>query len=96
VLATVPADDSPVMLAPETEPPAPRPALNATNAVPPTRPGAAQNVRRHTIVKGDTLFSLAQRYYGNRSKWRDILAANRDVLPSAEAPLRIGMELKIP
>ncbi|MFI5357049.1 MAG: LysM peptidoglycan-binding domain-containing protein [Opitutales bacterium] len=60
-------------------------------AAKPTSPGG----RRHTIVKGDTLFSLAQRYYGNRSKWRDIYDANRDQL-SSENSLRIGMELKIP
>ena len=47
------------------------------------------------VVKGDTLFSLAQKYYANRSKWRDIYAANRDVLPSENA-LRPGMQLKIP
>lgn len=55
----------------------------------------AKNVRRHTVVKGDTLFSLAQRYYNNRSKWRDIYEANRDQMPSENA-LRLGMELKIP
>ena len=51
--------------------------------------------RRVTVGKGDTLFSLAQRYYGNRSRWRDIYAANRDVMKS-EGDLRIGMEVKIP
>lgn len=59
----------------------------------PTAPTA--NMRRHTVVKGDTLFVLAQRYYGNRSKWRDIYAANRDVMPN-ENSLQIGMVLKIP
>jgi nucleoid-associated protein YgaU len=47
------------------------------------------------VGKGDTLFSLAQRYYGNKSRWRDIYAANRDVMKS-EGDLRIGMEVKIP
>jgi nucleoid-associated protein YgaU len=51
--------------------------------------------RRVTVGKGDTLFSLAQRYYGNRSRWRDIYAANRDVMKS-ESDLRLGMEIKIP
>jgi nucleoid-associated protein YgaU len=52
-------------------------------------------VRKHIVAKGDTLFSLAQKYYGDRSRWRDIYAANRDVLPS-ENSLRLGMEIKIP
>ena len=60
-----------------------------------TRP-AAPAPRRHTVVKGDTLFNLAQKYYGNRSRWRDIFAANRDVLSSENSPLKIGTEIKIP
>ncbi|MCX6946072.1 MAG: LysM domain-containing protein [Opitutales bacterium] len=47
------------------------------------------------MVKGDTLFSLAQRYYGSRAKWRQLLDANRDVLSGPDA-LRLGQELKIP
>lgn len=62
---------------------------------PPTKPTAAAGGRRHVVAKGDTLFSLAQRYYGNRARWRDIYAANREQLPS-ENSLRMGMELKIP
>ncbi len=95
-------EESPVSLAPETPAEATaRPA--ATPSVPqtqpiraaPTKPTAPSAVRRHIVVKGDTLFSLAQKYYGNRSRWRDIYAANRDVMPS-ENSLRIGMEVKIP
>jgi tetratricopeptide (TPR) repeat protein len=61
----------------------------------PTKPTAPTAARRHMVVKGDTLFSLAQKYYGNRSRWRDIYAANTDILPS-ENSLRIGMEIRIP
>lgn len=62
----------------------------------PTKPTPPGGVRKHTVAKGDTLYSLAVRYYGDRSRWRDIFGANRDVLPTAETPLRIGMDLKIP
>ncbi len=64
----------------------------------PTRPAAAATTtgtRRHTIRPGDTLSKLAQQYYGNRAKWRDIFAANRDVMKS-ESDLKAGMVLKIP
>jgi tetratricopeptide (TPR) repeat protein len=65
----------------------------------PTRPGtaapAATGARRHTIQPGDTLSKLAQQYYGNRAKWREIFAANRDVMKS-EGDLKAGMVLKIP
>lgn len=99
---SMPVADSPVSLASEA------PAVEAAPATlveaaptpaprsPPTKPTPpAAAGRRHTVVKGDTLFSLAQKYYGNRAKWRDIYAANRDVLPS-ENSLRLGMELTIP
>ncbi|HSY53816.1 MAG TPA: LysM peptidoglycan-binding domain-containing protein [Opitutaceae bacterium] len=49
----------------------------------------------HTVSTGDTLMKISQQYYGTRSKWRDIYAANRDVMKS-ENDLKIGMQLKIP
>jgi LysM repeat protein len=60
----------------------------------PAKEGAGSH--HHTVARGDTLFSLAQKFYGNRSKWRDIYAANRDVLSSEKTPLKIGTDLKIP
>ena len=95
------SNDSPISLAPKPAATTP-PPVQATPApaqpirAQPTKPGAASiSGRRHVVVKGDTLFSLAQKYYGNRSRWRDIYAANRDVLPS-ENSLQLGMEIKIP
>lgn len=89
-------------LQPPTQPQPARyqaPATTATTrpAAPPTttRPAANGAVRRHTIVKGETLYSLAQKYYGNRSRWKDIYNANKDVMRSAD-DYKIGMELKIP
>jgi tetratricopeptide (TPR) repeat protein len=76
-------------LGPADTPPPATPSAQAAPAQP-------ADARTHTVAKGDTLYSLAQKYYGNRSKWRDILEANRDRLPSANTPLRIGMELRIP
>ncbi|MFI5357879.1 MAG: LysM peptidoglycan-binding domain-containing protein [Opitutales bacterium] len=96
------ADEAPVTYAPVQAAPAASdeaPVIQAVPLSPPTRPPAAKPAagtgRTHTVAKGDTLFSLAQKYYGNRSKWRDIYAANRDVLPS-ENGLKPGMQLKIP
>lgn len=100
-------DDHVVSLAPESAPAAVATQQSAPLVTqspvtplraPPTKPGANSTsaaTRRHVVVKGDTLFSLAQKYYGNRSRWRDIYAANRDLLPS-ENSLRLGMEIKIP
>lgn len=97
------ASSSPISLAPveaadNTQGPAisDAPENPAPTASKPTRPQASASGRHHVVVRGDTLFSLAQRFYGSRSKWRDIYAANRDVLQSEGTPLKIGMDLKIP
>jgi nucleoid-associated protein YgaU len=90
-----PATSAPVVRTtpPPTTPTVTRPATPAPTIR--TPPPAATAARRHTIKPGDTLFKLAQQYYNNRAKWRDIYAANRDVMKS-ETDLRAGMVLKIP
>jgi nucleoid-associated protein YgaU len=58
------------------------------------------SIREHTVAEGETLFSLAVRYYGDKSKFADIYLANRSkvhepdqltpgtvlVIPGVEAP----------
>lgn len=43
---------------------------------PPTAPAPAPQ-RTHTVVRGDTLWGIAQRYYGNGTLWPRIFDANR-------------------
>ena len=52
-------------------------------------------VRRHRIADGDSLPALAARYLGDRSRFMEIFAANRDVLRNPDV-LPIGVELAIP
>jgi nucleoid-associated protein YgaU len=52
-------------------------------------------VRRHTVAEGETLFTLARRYYGDGDKFIDLYKANRGVLASPDA-LPPGTELVIP
>jgi LysM repeat protein len=50
--------------------------------------------RRHTVAKGDTLYSIARKH---GVKVEAIAAVNRDVLGGGvNSPLRPGAELKIP
>ncbi len=84
----------PIQLPPTAPAATPAPFVSAPAPTPPPAPATA-GTRRHVVAKGDTLYSLAQRYYSNRSRWRDIYAANRETMRS-ETDLRIGMELKIP
>jgi nucleoid-associated protein YgaU len=51
--------------------------------------------RRHTVKEGDTLVSLAQKYYGNKDKSTAILQANRERLATSEQ-LAPGTDLVIP
>lgn len=49
--------------------------------------------RKHVIVKGDTLYSLARRYLGHGRRWQEIQAANAGLDPRK---LRVGQEIVIP
>jgi nucleoid-associated protein YgaU len=51
--------------------------------------------RRHTVVEGDTLFSLATRYYNDPTKFVRIYDANRDSLTTPDR-LPPGTVLVIP
>jgi tetratricopeptide (TPR) repeat protein len=73
----------------------PTPAVTPPPAAPTPAAATSAAGRRHTIRPGDTLYKLAQQYYGNRAKWRDIYAVNRDVMKT-ETDLKVGMSLKIP
>ena len=68
--------------------PTPAPAADATPA---SQPGA----RTYVVQEGDTIESLAEKFYGRRDKWRLIYAANNTQL-SGGRPLKPGMELQIP
>jgi nucleoid-associated protein YgaU len=55
----------------------------------------ARRERTHKVVDGDTLVRLAERYLGSGNRYREILEANRDVLPNPDI-LPIGVVLRIP
>ncbi len=71
----------------------PSPVARQTGPTP--APVVAHVRRKHIVRPGDTLSKLAQQYYNNRAKWRDIYAANRNVMKS-ESDMKVGTELKIP
>lgn len=51
--------------------------------------------RFYTVRSGDTLGSIAKKFYGDGRKWPTIAAANKDILPDPNR-LRVGMKLRIP
>jgi tetratricopeptide (TPR) repeat protein len=77
--------------------PAPNVVMAAVPIIPLNEPPPVDPGRVHTYVvqKGDTLQSLALRYYGTRSAWEKIYQANRSGLPSKNQ-LKVGQQLLIP
>lgn len=65
----------------------------------PERPAVPVEVtttgRTHTVAKGDTLYSIAKKYYGDGNQWRKIYEANSDKIPNQNV-LKIGTRLAIP
>lgn len=49
----------------------------------------------HEVQRGDTLSSIAGKYFGSQAKFQEIFNANRDQLRDAN-DLKIGMKLRIP
>ena len=52
----------------------------------------------HTVVSGDTLSGMAQKYYGSaaREKWMAIYEANKETIGDNPSLIRVGQVLQIP
>jgi len=78
----------------------PVPVLTVTRVAQPrpAPPGSVplgQPAFSHRIAPGETLASIARRYYGNPKRWPEIVAANRDVLPDQRS-FAAGKMIRIP
>jgi nucleoid-associated protein YgaU len=58
-------------------------------------PPAAQKVEYHVIQKGDTLWALAKRYYGDGSRYPRLFEANREVIKDPDK-IFVGQKIRIP
>jgi hypothetical protein len=58
--------------------------------------GAVVNGRLRTVVKGDTLWDIAQAEYGDPTRWPEIYAANTDVVGADPDLIFPGQVLRIP
>jgi LysM repeat protein len=96
------ANDSPISLAPlkSATPAGVSPVQSAPLKTVP-QPAAAKapaSGRKHTVQAGDTLYKIAQHYYGSAgasARADAIYQANRDVMKT-KSDLKPGMELKLP
>jgi len=74
------------------------PALNHASDAPnssETPPPTAAPVQVHFVAKGESLFGIAKRYYGDGNQWRRIAEHNRGKV-SADGAVREGVRLEIP
>lgn len=69
-------------------------ALPAPVAAAPSAP-AAEAGRFHRVTEGETLRTIAARYYGDSRRFMELLEANRDLLAKPEE-LRAGMRIRVP
>jgi len=49
----------------------------------------------HEVVKGDTLWKIAEKYYGDGNLYTNIFEANKDILKDPNV-IQIGQKLRIP
>lgn len=71
---------------------------NATNRPTENAPKPSGENKTHKVVKGDSLWSIAQKYYGDGSKYPKIKEANKSKYPSLSKNniIYTNMELVIP
>ncbi len=55
-------------------------------------------IESYTVKAGDTLLSIAERFYGDDSirTFQDIYEANKDLIGDNPDQIKVGMTLKIP
>jgi 5'-nucleotidase / UDP-sugar diphosphatase len=94
VLPALPADSGGIANTPPVVAAEPAPAEAAPAEAKPTEAApAAMADQSHVIEPGDSLWSIALKYYGSGAKWKVIADANPDINVN---DLKIGSTLKIP
>jgi nucleoid-associated protein YgaU len=93
-IAKAPPSDAPATAELRTNPERLRAASEAIRAPAPAT-AEAPAPRIHVVKAGETLESIAKKYYSTPERWRLLYAANNAIL-SGGRPLKPGMELEIP
>jgi nucleoid-associated protein YgaU len=89
-LEPIPPGDTAPMTYPPPVSATPSPGPRRFETVPPVAPAAANT---YTVQKGDTLWSIAQRFLGDGQRWREIVDLNPGLEP---AKLKVGQVILLP
>lgn len=84
--------DTPPAPAPEAEP-EPAPAQTITEAAAPPPPPPPPAPRTYTVESGDSLWAIAERFYGDGNRYGEIASANGIANPDL---INVGQVLTIP
>jgi nucleoid-associated protein YgaU len=76
------------------KPPADFSNVQSGSSTHPAAPAQPQD-EWYTVVPGDSLSKISQRFYGDGKRWRKIFEANRDQISDPDL-IRPGQKLKIP
>lgn len=87
---------TPVMIEPASPAPIARPKVEKpVFDKPPVEPAPLAGAQTYTIKAGDTLYTLAKRFYGDGKLWTQIADANKDKIKDV-SHIPIGTTLTIP
>ncbi len=92
ISTAIPAGASPIASPPSI--PSPFPLSSPVAGPSPARPTGAEQT--HTVEVGDTLGTIAQKFYDDPSLWRKIYEANRAAIGDNPDAIKVGTQLRIP
>lgn len=106
--AATPAPNTPALTTPPTvtrpqpsTPPTSKDGVTVASAQGKSLPALAlntsENPKTHTVKPGESLSSIAKKYFGNPNYYTEIFKANQSpAFKHPNTPLRVGQELKLP
>lgn len=65
-------------------------------ASPGASPSPARGEQTYTVEAGDTLATIADKFYGDSTAWRKIYDANKSAVGDDPDKLKVGTQLRIP
>jgi len=96
--ATVASPQRPPLASPAASPSTASSGSTAASAPTPAAAATpdASGGETYEVQAGDTLGTIAEKFYGDSTQWRPIYDANKDAIGPDPDKLKLGQQLKIP